>query len=393
MKLLFISNFLNHHQKPLADYLYSILKDDYHFVSMSPMPEQIKKFGYPNYEDVSYNILYFKSSIEKEKTLQLVEKADVMIMGGVYNEELINMRLSTKKLLLFYSERWHKRYRSYLPIPLRWITGYNYRRFTRYNKENCYMLCASAFVPNDCRLVFAFKDKLFKWGYFPKFSEFDIDTTLRKKEDHKTIELLWIARYLKWKHPMLAIKSIEQLKKEGYTIHLTMIGGIDNNDHFSRKIYNKCKSYIYSHGLINEISMIGNIPNCEVSEKIRNSDILLFTSDRNEGWGAVLNEAMSNGCAVIASNMIGSVPYLIKNNTDGVIFKNKSLKDLINKIRFLIDNPDKRFDISKNAYCKIRDVWSPQHAADSMILLLSGLLNGNKVEIKNGPCSKAEIIK
>ena len=37
---------------------------------------------------------------------------------------------------------------------------------------------------------------------------------------------------------------------------------------------------------------------------------LLFTSDRNEG--AALNESMNSGCAVVASDAIGSVPYLMR---------------------------------------------------------------------------------
>ena len=30
------------------------------------------------------------------------------------------------------------------------------------------------------------------------------------------------------------------------------------------------------------------------------ADIYLFTSDRNEGWGAVANEAMNSACAMVA---------------------------------------------------------------------------------------------
>ena len=42
------------------------------------------------------------------------------------------------------------------------------------------------------------------------------------------------------------------------------------------------------------------------------SEIFLFTSDKGEGWGAVLNESMNSACAVVASHAIGSVPFLLK---------------------------------------------------------------------------------
>jgi glycosyltransferase involved in cell wall biosynthesis len=45
--------------------------------------------------------------------------------------------------------------------------------------------------------------------------------------------------------------------------------------------------------------------------------VFIFTSDRNEGWGAVLNEAMGSGCAVVAADLIGSVPYLIEHKKMG----------------------------------------------------------------------------
>ena len=42
------------------------------------------------------------------------------------------------------------------------------------------------------------------------------------------------------------------------------------------------------------------------------SEIYLVTSDRKEGWGAVVNEAMNSGCAVVADHMIGAAPWMIR---------------------------------------------------------------------------------
>lgn len=74
------------------------------------------------------------------------------------------------------------------------------------------------------------------------------------------------------------------------------------------------------------VSLIGNMPNDEILALMQKSHIFIFTSDRNEGWGAVLNEAMSNGCAVVASNMIGAAPYLIKQGENGYIFKSGDVR-------------------------------------------------------------------
>ncbi|MDR9824902.1 glycosyltransferase, partial [Vibrio sp. FNV 38] len=47
----------------------------------------------------------------------------------------------------------------------------------------------------------------------------------------------------------------------------------------------------------------------EVRRKMLDADIYLMTSDHQEGWGAVVNEAMNAGCALAASTAAGSVPY------------------------------------------------------------------------------------
>ena len=56
--------------------------------------------------------------------------------------------------------------------------------------------------------------------------------------------------------------------------------------------------------------------------------IFLFTSDRQEGWGAVLNEAMNSGCAVVASHLIGAVPFLKKKKKNGLVYSSGDRKTL-----------------------------------------------------------------
>src|SRR5690606_2121710 len=72
----------------------------------------------------------------------------------------------------------------------------------------------------------------------------------------------------------------------------------------------------------------GGRRNSDVLKMMEQSNVFLFTSDRNEGWGAVLNEAMGAGCACVASQEIGSVPYLITNDINGLIFKSGSAVSL-----------------------------------------------------------------
>ena len=60
MKIVFITNMMNHHQKPVADFLYKRLGDDYHFVTTMPIPKKFLEVGYKNNEDCPYILPYYK---------------------------------------------------------------------------------------------------------------------------------------------------------------------------------------------------------------------------------------------------------------------------------------------------------------------------------------------
>ena len=151
----------------------------------------------------------------------------------------------------------------------------------------------------------------------------------------------------------------------------------------------KTKRLAKSLGVDDVVSFMGNMPNEEILKVMRQHDIFLFTSDQNEGWGAVANEAMSNGCAIVASDSIGSIPFLVKDGENGCVFKSCDLDSLCNKVEYLLDNDSKRQSIAKNAYYTMRDIWSPRNAAMNFLKLVDDLQNSKGISIEEGPCSKA----
>ena len=121
------------------------------------------------------------------------------------------------------------------------------------------------------------------------------------------------------------------------------------------------------------------------------SEIFLFTSDFNEGWGAVLNESMNSACAVVASHAIGSVPFLINDGENGFIYKNGDEDDLFNKVKILLDNPEKRKEISLKAYKTMTETWNAEIAVQRFLLLSKKLLDGESVNnlFTDGVCNSA----
>ena len=98
---------------------------------------------------------------------------------------------------------------------------------------------------------------------------------------------------------------------------------------------------------------------------------------------------MSNGCTVVGSNQIGSVPYLINDGINGCIFKSECLDSLEEKVEYLLNNPVECKSMARNAYIKLKQIWSPENAARNLLTLIDDLNHGRESSIKDGPCSKA----
>ena len=143
------------------------------------------------------------------------------------------------------------------------------------------------------------------------------------------------------------------------------------------------------------VTFPGSMPPDEVRHHMEQAGIYLFTSDRYEGWGAVLNESMNSGCAVVASHAIGAVPYLMKHKENGLIYKSGDVDGLYAHVKYLLDNPDEQERLGRAAYETITGLWNAEVAAQRVITLSEHLLAGEKYPdlFEEGPCSRAETVK
>ncbi len=382
MKLVFVTNLVHHHQTPIADEFYKAMGDDYKYVCTEPLPGWLIKGGYDPTISRPYIIRAYESEAAHCLALKLAEDADVVIIGDA-SESYVEERVRQGKMTFRYSERWFKNRPWYLSGPKAWRNFYKYHILNR-NKP-LYMLAASAYTCRDVNAIGAYKNKVFKWGYFTQVgSKNDVEASQDVSTSGiGTHTFMWCSRYLKWKHPELPVILASRLKKRGYDVVIDMFGsGVE---------LEPTKELAAKLGVTDIVNFKGNVPNEEILEAMRQHDVFLFTSDKNEGWGAVLNESMDNGCAVVASDQIGAVPFLVEDGVNGLVFKSQDLDSLEEKVVSLLDNPEYRWTISKNAEKTMRTVWSPANAAKQFLQLVGALKKGDKTLIpKKGPCSVAE---
>lgn len=381
MKFVFLSNFLNHHQMPFCLQMYEKLGNDFWFVATRKIPKERLSFGY---EDMNrkypFVIRTYEGAEQWEKAQQLTDEANV-VMHGSAPMEFLQRRLREKKLTFLYSERLYKTGYEAWKLPVRlWRFWKNYGRH-----KNLYMLCASAYTAGDFAKTLTFLNKTYKWGYFPEVKRYEnVDTLLSSK---KPAAILWAGRFLNWKHPEYVIEVARRLKAEGYDFHIQMLG--------SGKQWDATARQIRQYDLQEQVQLVGAVPAEEVRAYMDAASIFLFTSDRNEGWGAVLNESMNSGCAVVACSAIGSVPFLLQDGKNGFIYPSGDVDTLYEKVKYLLDNPEICREMGRHAYETMTKQWNAENAASRLLALSEALLAGNPGSdlYEDGPCSKAEILR
>lgn len=377
MSIVFVSNYYNHHQAPFSKEMDRLTNHNYHFIQCSEVPEFRKKLGYKEMTD-DFVIKYFE---KKEECEQLIKDADVAIMGSA-PKNLVRLRVKTNKLTFAYSERLDKKKNSLLRI----LKGIISSKLLYGFHKNVYCLCSSAFTAYDYKKRFSFINKCYKWGYFPELKNYDNIEELIASKDQGTVELLFVSRFIDWKHPELPVYVAKKLKEEGINFHLTMIGNGNMED--------EIVELIKDNHLENEITHYSSMSPSDVRLHMEKSSIFLFTSDRGEGWGAVLNESMNSGCAVVASSEIGAAPFLINDGENGYLYRDCDFDDFYNKVKILCLDKTKRNMFGINAYKTILEVWNPREAAKRLLRLVDELTqNGKSDYFESGPCSNAEILK
>ena len=382
MKISLFSNFLNHHQVPVCDEFYKKFGNDFTFVATEPIPEERLNMGYGG-QKRNYCLCSYESQESYDSALLLGIESDVVIIGSA-PKIFIQERIKRGKLTFIYSERILKKgFRSAFISRQPFIMFFNH--FVN-KRKNVHLLCASAYTAYDFGLFRCYLGKAYKWGYFPEKQPLGFkDLIQQKSAGSEPIRLLWVGRFLYWKHPEKAIETAKHLKDRNFAFHLRMIG--------SGAEENCVKKLIEEYKLSEYVELLGNKKPSDVRDEMNRSDIFLFTSDKQEGWGAVLNEAMDGGCAVVASHEIGAVPFLLKYGESGLIYQNDDNNDLFIQVDKLIEDAEFRHKLGCNAKETIDTKWCAETAAEKIVLLAESLLRGKApTSFKDGPCSPAERI-
>ncbi|MBR3382869.1 MAG: glycosyltransferase [Clostridia bacterium] len=376
-EIVIVSSVFSHHQKPLSDALFDMLQGRFAFVETIGLTQELRTLGYNEARPPYLVRPYVGQTKEAER---LICEADAVVFGGP-QEKMILPRMLVNKLVFRCSERPLKHGME----PLKYFP-----RLVKWHRQNpqgkrVYLLCASAFAAGDYAKFGLFRNRSFKWGYFTPFKEYESPELLLKKKDPKKI--LWVGRFLDLKHADDALRAAKILKDCGMAFTLDLIG--------TGVMERQLRRLAESLELGGRVRFLGPMSPESVREHMEQAAILLVCSDKQEGWGAVVNEGMNSACAVICGHAVGSAPFLLENEQNGLIYPSCDVAALADRMSDLLSDRSKQAALGAEAYRTISEEWNPRLAAERLVELTENILSGGDGLglFKSGPCSPADTIR
>lgn len=191
-----------------------------------------------------------------------------------------------------------------------------------------------------------FKHKNIRFWPIP-FSE----KIIRHSENAKNNDLIFIGTIEPRKGLIYLLRALVILKNRNLNFKLRIIGKIKNNDY-----YQKLLKIIKDNAL--NVEFLGFIDNKQKNELLCTASLFVFPS-LLEGFGMVIREVMAYGLPIICFDN-SAMPYLVKNNINGILVENKNFKAFAEAIESVSTNWDLHEKLSEGAYETTKDTITPE---------------------------------
>lgn len=383
MKILYASDNIYHHMIPLANSLSKLVGDgNFKYAVLYPEEEFRISMGFnTNDNKQPWVIPAFKNKGCLMEFEQWFREADVVLFSNRDLFKIASQRIENNKLTFYFSERWWKpntgKFRLFHPKYLK--LALDIRKLSK--NINFHYLAQGGYAARDIKFVSEFENRVWEFGYFT-------DTTENRiiKSKQEKINILWCGRMLNWKRVDVLIKAFSEVIKKNPNCHLTLIGdGVEKSrlEIVAKKILPE-RSYDFLPSRSAQI----------IRETMNCADIFVLPSSGYEGWGAVVNEAMAESCAVIASVESGAGKSIISNLENGILFKSGDWKDLSKQISLLVQDQNLRRKIQSCGKVTINEIWSPEVAANRFVKVCEAILDKKEIPFfENGPLKRLVTVK
>ncbi len=272
-------------------------------------------------------------------------------------KKLQNLPLSKRKIILWCeSNRYEYEKRSNYPLK---------EAYKRWFVRNCddYIVPGKASEEYILSLG-ARQDKIWRApnavdnDYFSQVSEkYSADKEIFKQsKGYPNRLILYVGYLIDQKGALDLLKAFQMLSCKQSDLGLLLIGSGGEKERYK----NFCK--------------INNIKNVFFEGFIHQEDLPIYYAiadvfvlpTHSDPWGLVLNEAMASKLPVISSDAAGAAYDLIINGENGYIFKRGDIQQLVNYLKDILGDEEKRMSMGQRSFSVIQD-YSPLKCARGFI--------------------------
>lgn len=172
---------------------------------------------------------------------------------------------------------------------------------------------------------------------------------VEERNYNDALHFVFIGSLVKGKRPLLTIKIIEQLKKEGKNVFLELYGdGI---------LKEELSDYVIENQLNDVVLFKGNQEVSTIKNTLKNAHFLILAS-KSEGWPKAIAEAMFFGTIPIATK-VSCVPFMLDYGKRGILI-DEDLDTSVHQIKNHLKDESRLKSMSKNA-----SIWSQNYTLEA----------------------------
>jgi glycosyltransferase involved in cell wall biosynthesis len=179
------------------------------------------------------------------------------------------------------------------------------------------------------------------------YSRFESKNLKQKLNIGKGLVILYLGRIIERKGLDVLIKAFSVIERERNDVFLVICGDGDFRS-FCEDLVGQLR--------IKNVFFLGTVPEEEIASYFRTADIFVLPSCSKphqkikvEGWGLVINEALSMGTPVVTTNVVGAARDLVKNGVNGYIVKNGDVNELYLALRMILEDEKLRKTMGSNS--------------------------------------------
>jgi glycosyltransferase involved in cell wall biosynthesis len=122
------------------------------------------------------------------------------------------------------------------------------------------------------------------------------------------------------------------------------------------------------------VSFVGFLNQTEITSAYVAADCLILSSDHDETWGLVVNEAMVCGLPAIVSDRVGCGPDLVKNGETGDTFAFGAVDALSRSMLAMAQDRDRMIAMGERAKSRVLRHYTVENAVEGTIQAVEAVL-------------------